>query len=43
MQACAAGYAVTYVTTLKLRSVSWTIVGLTAAKFKVIQHLFAGR
>jgi hypothetical protein len=30
MQACAAGY----VTTLKLQLVSWTVVGLTAAKFK---------
>jgi hypothetical protein len=31
MQICAAGYAVTYVTTLKLQLVIWTVVGLTAA------------
>jgi hypothetical protein len=34
MQVCAAGYALTYLTTLKLQLVSWTVVGLTAAKFK---------
>jgi hypothetical protein len=34
MKACAAGYALTYVTTLKLQWVSWTDVGLTATKFK---------
>jgi cytochrome b len=34
MQARAAGYALTYVTTMKLQLVSWTVVGLTAAKFK---------
>jgi hypothetical protein len=33
MQACAAGYALTYATTLKLHLVSGTVVGLTAAKF----------
>jgi hypothetical protein len=32
MHACAAGYALTYVTTLKLQLVSWKVVGLTAAK-----------
>jgi hypothetical protein len=34
MQACGAGYALTYVTSLKLQLVTWTIVGLTATKFK---------
>jgi hypothetical protein len=34
MQACAAGYALTYLTTPKLQLVSWSAVGLTAAKFK---------
>jgi hypothetical protein len=34
MQACAAGYALTYVSTLKLQLVSWTVVGTTAANFK---------
>jgi hypothetical protein len=34
MQVSAAGYALTYVTTLKLQLVSWTVVGLTAAKFE---------
>jgi hypothetical protein len=34
MQACAAGYALTYVSTLKLQLVSGTVLGLTAAKFK---------
>jgi hypothetical protein len=34
MQACAAGYALTYASTLKLQLVRWTAVGLTAAKFK---------
>jgi hypothetical protein len=34
MQACAAGYALTYFMIVKLQVVSWTIVGLTAAKFK---------
>jgi hypothetical protein len=34
MQACAAGYVLTYVITLKLQLVSWTVVGLTVAKFK---------
>jgi hypothetical protein len=34
MQACAAGCALTYVTTLKLQLVNWMVVGLTAAKFK---------
>jgi hypothetical protein len=34
MQVCAAGYALTYVTNLKLQLASWTAVGLTAAKFK---------
>jgi hypothetical protein len=32
MKAYAAGYALTYVTTLKLQLVSWTVVGLTAAQ-----------
>jgi hypothetical protein len=36
MQACAAGYALTYVTTLKLQLDTWTVVGLAAAKFKFI-------
>jgi hypothetical protein len=34
MQACAAGYALTYISTLKLQLVSWTGIGLTAAKFQ---------
>jgi uncharacterized membrane protein YvlD (DUF360 family) len=34
MKACATGYALTYVTTLKLQLVSRTVIGLTAAKFK---------
>jgi hypothetical protein len=34
MQACAAGCAVTFVTTLKLQLASSTVVGLTATKFK---------
>jgi hypothetical protein len=34
MQACAAGYALAYIPTLKLLLVSRTVVGLTAAKFK---------
>jgi hypothetical protein len=34
MNACEAGYVLTYVTTLKLQLVSRTVVGLTAAKFK---------
>jgi hypothetical protein len=34
MKPCAAGYALTYATALKLQLVSWTVVGLTAAKFK---------
>jgi hypothetical protein len=34
MQACAAGYVLTYVNILKLHSVSWTVVCLTATKFK---------
>jgi hypothetical protein len=34
MQACAAGYALTYVTTLQLLLVSWTVAGLTADKFR---------
>jgi hypothetical protein len=32
MKTCAAGYALIYVTTLKLRLVSWMIVSLTTAK-----------
>jgi hypothetical protein len=28
MQACGAGYALTYVTTLKQQSVRWTVVGV---------------
>jgi hypothetical protein len=34
LQVCAAGYALTYATILKLQLVNWTVVGLTAAKFK---------
>jgi hypothetical protein len=34
MQACAAGYALTYVTTLKLQLVSSTVTGLPTPKFK---------
>jgi hypothetical protein len=34
MQACAAGYDLTYLTIPKLQLVSWSVVGLTAAKFK---------
>jgi hypothetical protein len=40
MQASAAGYALTYVTSLKLQLVGWTVVGLTvAAKFKLLYIL----
>jgi hypothetical protein len=42
MQACAAGYALTYVTTLKLQVVSQTVVGVTAAKFKPLILLMPG-
>jgi hypothetical protein len=41
-KACASGYALSYVTTLKLQLVSWTLVGLTAAKFKPLIHLMTG-
>jgi hypothetical protein len=41
MQACAAGYASTYATTLKLQLVSWTVVGLTTAKFKPLCTSYA--
>jgi hypothetical protein len=34
MQASATGYALTYLITLKLQLISWTIAGLTTAKFK---------
>jgi hypothetical protein len=34
MQACAAGYALTYLTTQKLQLVNWMVIGLTTAKFK---------
>jgi hypothetical protein len=34
--ACATGYGLTYVTTLKLQWVSWVVVGLTVAKFKYL-------
>jgi hypothetical protein len=34
MQGCAAGYTLTYMTTLKQQFVTWTVVGLNAAKFK---------
>jgi hypothetical protein len=34
MQAWATGYALTYVTTLEMQIVRWTVVSLTAAKFK---------
>jgi hypothetical protein len=34
MKAYAAGYALTYASTLKLKLVSWAVIGLTAAKFK---------
>jgi hypothetical protein len=34
MKVCAARYALIYVTILKLQLVSWTIIGLTDAKFK---------
>jgi hypothetical protein len=36
MKAFAAGYALTYVTTLTLQLVSWTAIGLTADKFKAL-------
>jgi hypothetical protein len=39
MQACAAGYAVTYLIVLKLHFVSWTVVGLTVAKFNFLYFL----
>jgi hypothetical protein len=35
MQARAAGYALTNLTTPKQKLVSWTVVGLTAAEFKL--------
>jgi hypothetical protein len=35
MQACAAGYALTYSATMKLQLVTWTFIGLAAAKFKL--------
>jgi hypothetical protein len=41
VQASAADYALTYVTTLKLQLVTWTVVGLTAAKFKQLILLIA--
>jgi hypothetical protein len=34
MQACAAGYALTSTNTVIPQLVNWTVVGLTAAKFK---------
>jgi hypothetical protein len=34
MQACAAGYALTYFTTSKRQLITRMVVGLTAAKFK---------
>jgi hypothetical protein len=34
MQASVAGNALNYLIALKLQLVSWTVVGLTAAKFK---------
>jgi hypothetical protein len=36
MQACAAGHALTYANALTLQLVSWTVVGLIAAKFKLL-------
>jgi hypothetical protein len=36
MQDCAAGYALAYVTTLKLQLVRLTAVDLTVAKFKTL-------
>jgi hypothetical protein len=36
MKACAAGCVLTYVTALKLQLVSWAVVGLTAAKIKLL-------
>jgi hypothetical protein len=42
MQACAAGYALTYVTALKLHLISRTVVGLTAAKIKPLIHPMPG-
>jgi hypothetical protein len=42
MQACAADYALTYVTTLKLQLVSLTVVGLTAPKFKPLTFPMSG-
>jgi hypothetical protein len=41
MQAYAAGYALTYVTTLKLQ-LAEPVVGLTAAKFKPLIHPMPG-
>jgi hypothetical protein len=35
MQACAAGYTLTYFTTPKRQLATWTDVDLTAAKFKL--------
>jgi hypothetical protein len=42
MQSSAAGYALTYVTSLKLQLVRQTVVGLTAAKFKPVIHPLPG-
>jgi hypothetical protein len=42
MQACVADYALIHVTTMKVQLVSWTIVGLTAAKFDPLRLHFHG-
>jgi hypothetical protein len=42
MQACGAGYALTDLTTPKLQLVSWSIIGLTTAKFKPFIFLMHG-
>jgi hypothetical protein len=42
MQACAAGYALTYLSTLNEQVVTWRVVGLTAPKFKPLMRPMHG-
>jgi hypothetical protein len=41
METCTSGYALTYITTLKLQLVSRKVVSLTAAKFKPLRISYA--
>jgi hypothetical protein len=41
MQACTAGYTLTYLATLKRQLVTSTALGLTVAKFKSVMHAFS--